>query len=98
MNADAMSRQCSMINGEDDLNEVEVKGIKAVTTALAVDEVDIRASEILAKSQRKDLHLKEFYKLKEEFGNEKPELERIMGKEETLWNQWDQIFLQDVKM
>ena len=56
------------------------------------------ASEVLAKAQREDLQLKEFYKLKEEFGNERPALEQIVGKDETcktLWNQWDRIYLQD---
>ena len=43
----------------------EVKGINTVTTAPVVDEVDMWASEVLAKTQREDLQLKEFYKLKE---------------------------------
>ena len=101
-NADAMPRrpcrQCSMIDNEDDANKAEVTSINTIVTALAVDEVDIWANEILAKSQKEDLQLKEFYKLKEEFGDKKPALESIVGKDETcktLWNQWDRIYLQD---
>ena len=53
------------------------------TTAPVVDEVDMWASEVLAEAQREDLQLKDFYKLKEEFGNERPALEQVVGKNET---------------
>ena len=101
-NAEAMSRrpcrQCNMYDGEDDLNETEVKGINTITTAPVADEVDMWASEILAKSQKEDLQLKKFYELEVECGNEKPELDRMVGNDETCktsWNQWERIYLQD---
>ena len=101
-NADAMSRrpcrQCHMCDKEVESDETKVKGINTITTAPVVDEVDMWASEVLATAQREDMQLKEFYKLKEEFGKERPALEQIEGKDETcktLWNQWDRIYLQD---
>ena len=87
-----------MVDKKDNSNETELKGINTITTALVEDEVYMWASEILAKSPREDLQFKEFYKLKEEFGNKKPELETIVSKDETcktLWNQWDRIYLED---
>ena len=87
-----------MCDNEDESYATEVKEINTITTVPVADEVDMWASEVLAKAQREDLQLEEFYKLKEEFGNKRPELEQIVGKDETcktLWNQWDRIYLQD---
>ena len=79
-----------MCDKEVESDETEVKGINTITIAPAVDKVDMWASEVLATAQREDMQLKEFYKLKEEFGKERPALEQIVGKDETcktLWNQ-----------
>ena len=101
-NADAMFRrpcqQCGKVNDGEESDEVSVKDIRTVKATPNTNEVDGWASEVLAKAQREDLQLKEFHKLKEEFGNEKPDIDRMIGKDEackTLLNQWDRIYLQD---
>ncbi len=54
--------------------------------------------EMLSKSQSQDLELREFYALKQEYGDSKPDREMIQGSGEVtkaLWNQWENVILKN---
>ena len=99
-NADAMSRrpcrQCHMIDDEEDPNVVQVNVLSDEGDVSS--ELNIWSPEQLSKGQLEDLELGEFYRLKLKYGDEKPSWDELLPTSEitkTLWNQWDQIMLQN---
>ena len=99
-NADAMSRrpcqQCHRTDNEEGIAELQVN-------ALSNDdgfffEMNLWNSEQLSKGQREDVELREFYNLKLKYPEEKPAWDELLPTAETtkiLWNQWDNIIMQD---
>ena len=97
-NADAMSkRPCRQCHRIDDEDEVEVNGVQAIRVNIENKEEEW-TNEFIAEAQKQDQNLGEFYVLKKEYKEVKPEFSEIEGKGEvckTLWNQWNKIVMRD---
>ena len=99
-NADAMSRrpcrQCHRTDDEERTTELKVNALSNYDDPSP--EVNLWSSEQLSKCQQEDIELREFYNLKLKYPEEKPAWDELLPTAETtktLWNQWDNITMQD---
>ena len=98
-NADAMSRRpCRQCHRIDDEGTTELQVSVLSNDDGLFPEINLWNSEQLSKCQQEDVELRESYNLKLKYPEEKPSWDEMLPTGETtkiLWNQWENIIMQD---